>query len=461
MKKNKIDMLNGSPMRSIVLFALPLMVGNILQQLYNVADSIIVGQAIGQDALNAVGSTATVTNVYTAIASGLAMGCLVVISQLFGAKRYDRMKTSIYTSLVAIIALGIIALIVAYSTCGWVMKITNVYMHEYRDQAEAYYLLYVLGLPGMYMYNVSNSAFNALGKSKVTLMFLLVSSVLNVGLDIWFVAGLGWGVEGAAIATLISQYLAAFLAFGTLLGYVKKNFKTETKAALFDFTLLGRMAKIAIPSMLHMVIMSSGYVALMSLVNRFDSNIVSGYIAATKIDGICIIPMVMLGNSLATFAGQNMGAKQFDRIPKGYKATLLANAMVAAFFAVVMIVFGKFFVSLFIKDAALNAAAVTAGKQYIVITGIFYIVMGSMSDTVSVLRGCGDVYMPVIAMIVNFTIRLIFAYVMVAVLGGPEAPNSELAVWWSNILGWIAGFTTAFLRYRSGKWRNMGVADKI
>lgn len=456
MQKN-LSMVTGKPFRTLLVFALPMVAGNFLQQLYSIVDSVIVGKVCGQNALNAVGSTSTVVYVFVAIALGLSTGCMIVFSQLLGAGHIGRMKTAYYTAIITLGALSIICMALGLLFTDGILHLTNVPDNFYSD-AKTYYQIYTLGFPAMFIYNIANSGFNAMGKSKITLALLGASSLLNVGLDWWFVAGLGWGVMGAAVATDISQYIVAVIALILLLRDLRVNYKTEEKGAVFEFGLLGNMLKVAIPTMLAQVVVSVGYSVLQSLVNTFDNDIISGYVAGYRIDSICGVPMIQFGNAMATFAGQNVGAQKYERVPKGIIASgFMCAGIWVIFFAIVKIC-GHGLIGLFM-DANASEAAYTAGVQYIQVMSSTYIILGLMYVFAATLRGAGDSNVSVIAVLCNFASRCAFAYIMVAALG--HAAGSELAIWWCNPIGWMVGLTICVIRYATGKWKTKRIADKV
>ena len=453
MKSNN-NMITGNPAKSLILFALPMMLGMLLQQLYNIVDSIIVGQALGQEALSAVGSTSVIVNVYIAIAIGLSTGCMVVFSQLRGAGNFTRMKTAFYTAIIFLALLSVAALAAGLASTEGVLKMMNT-MPEIYEDSRTYYMIYVLSFPALFVYNIANSGYNSLGISKMTLFLLGGSSVLNILLDLWFVMGLGWGVAGAAIATDISQYIVAVIAIILLLRHLKKNYVTESKPAVFELKILGNMLKVAIPTMLAQVVVSVGYLALQSLVNSFNSiDITSGYVAGFKIDSLCAIPMIQMGNAMATYTGQNVGAKQFDRIPQGVKASSLVCVAVWIVYAVIIRIFGHGIIGLFMEAGA-NEAAYTAGVEYMQIMSSFYVMLGLMYVFSATLRGAGDALFSVIAVTCNFAARCAFAYIMVAITG------MEQMIWWSNPIGWFIALIMCIIRYRSGVWKTKRLADKV
>ncbi len=446
------NMITGSPARSLIAFAIPMILGNLFQQFYSLADSIIVGRTLGQNALAAVGSTATVVLVYVAIANGLAIGCSVVISQLFGSRDFTRMKTAFNTSFMTFVGLSILFLAIGLSTCNAIIHLTGI-PQEIVSDAKSYYYIYAAGFPGLFFYNISNSGFNALGKSRMPLLFLLISSVLNIGLDLLFILKFHWGVAGAAFATTISQYLAAAVSFITLLAYIRKNFPTEEKPKLFSGTLLKTIAKVAVPSMITSSVVSIGFVAVQSLINSFGTDVMAAYTAAVRIDGIAIVPIVQIGNATSTFTAQNIGAQQVDRVPKGYHVSLLMNAVICAAVGVLLFFLGSAFVSLFL-DASVSANAIKIGSEYLRIVGSCYFLMGAMNASTGVLRGAGDATWTMIAILCNFASRVAFSYIMVAVTGDYHV------IWWSNIIGWGVGFIIGYIRYRTGKWKTKSlVAD--
>lgn len=447
------NMITGNPARSLIAFALPMILGNLFQQFYSLADSIIVGRTLGQDALAAVGSTAAIVMVYVAIANGLAIGCSVVISQLFGAGNFVKMKTAFNTAFMAFVGFSVLSLIIGLSTENAIVSLTGIPQNIVPD-AKSYYFIYALGFPGLFFYNVSNSGFNALGKSRMPLLFLAISSVLNIGLDFLFIVGFHWGVAGAAIATIISQYLAAIVAFVSLLAYIKKHFPTEQKPQLFNGTVLKTIAKVAVPSMITSSVVSLGFVALQSLVNSFGTDTMAAYAAAVKIDGIAIVPMVQIGNATSTFTAQNIGAGKIERVPKGYHVSIIMNAVICAVFGVILFFFGSNIVGLFL-DAETSANAIRIGSEYLRIVGSFYFIMGLMNVTGGVLRGAGDATWAMISTLCNFLSRVAFSYIMVSFIADVKV------VWWSNLVGWTVGLIISYVRYRSGKWKEKSLVADI
>lgn len=439
----KHDMIKGSPAKSLFFFALPMVLGNIFQQIYNITDSLIVGNFVGEKALAAVGASFSVTMLFVCIAIGAGIGSSVVISQLFGARRYGETKTAVYTSVITVAAISIVLMFIGVAINKTILRLMGTPSDIYAEAVE-YLQIYFYGMLFVFVYNNVSSAFNALGDSRTPLYFLIFSSILNIGLDIWFVAGFGMGVAGAAWATIIAQALAAALALGVLL-YKLSKMESEGEVRIFDIKILKSIFKIALPSIIQQSVVSVGMLFVQVVVNRFGSSVVAGYTAATKIDSIAIVPMLGVGNAMSTFTAQNIGAKQPERIKAGYRAALCMVGVMGVAIAVAMIGFGKQLVGMFM-DSESSAAAIAAGAEYISVTACFYLVFGFMNVTNGILRGSGAIMAFVLSSIGSLGIRVAVAFGFANML-------SEMAVWISAPIGWVAAFIFAFAYYKTGKWK--------
>lgn len=436
-------MIKGSPAKSLFFFALPMVLGNIFQQIYNITDSLIVGNFVGEKALAAVGASFSVTMLFVCIAIGAGIGSSVVISQLFGARRYGETKTAVYTSVITVAAISIVLMFIGVAINKTILRLMGTPSDIYAEAVE-YLQIYFYGMLFVFVYNNVSSAFNALGDSRTPLYFLIFSSILNIGLDIWFVAGFGMGVAGAAWATIIAQALAAALALGVLL-YRLSKMESDEDAHIFDIKILKSIFKIALPSIIQQSVVSVGMLFVQVVVNRFGSSVVAGYTAATKIDSIAIVPMLGVGNAMSTFTAQNIGAKQPERIKAGYRAALCMVGVMGVAIAVAMIGFGKQLVGMFM-DSESSAAAIAAGAEYISVTACFYLVFGFMNVTNGILRGSGAIMAFVLSSIGSLGIRVAVAFGFANML-------SEMAVWISAPIGWVAAFIFAFAYYKTGKWK--------
>lgn len=451
-------MTEGAPARKLFFFAAPMILGNLFQQLYNMADSVIVGQFAGVDALAAVGASYALTTVFVMLAIGGGNGSAVVTAQYLGAKRYRELKTSVSTALTAFLALGILLAAAGYFGSGMILTALKT-PENILGMARQYLNIYFAGLPFLFLYNVLASMFNALGDSKTPLYLLIFSSVVNVGLDIWFVAGFSMGVAGVAIATVIAQGTAAVISFLLLVrklrGYEEPDGGLEAgdtapegharRGKLFDADMLAHMVRMAIPTMLQQSIVSVGMLLVQSVINRFGSDVLAGYTAAGRIESICIVPMIAAGNAVATFTAQNVGAGKHERVREGYRSAYGLVFGFAAVICIAVLLSRKALIGMFL-DGAGNAAAYETGISYLSFIAFFYALIGLKAITDGVLRGSGDVGVFMAANLVNLSIRVAAAYLLAPVLGAA-------AVWYAEPMGWAVNYLLSFLRYRSGKWR--------
>ena len=420
-------MLEDSPGITLFLFALPMILGNLFQQFYNMVDSMIVGQFVGEDALAAVGASYALTNVFVMIAIGGGIGASVITSQYLGAGEDRKMKTSVYTALLTFLAMGIVL-----GVFGFLM---NRQILIWLNTPE--------NMPFLFMYNILSSMFNALGDSRTPLCLLIFSSVLNVFLDLWFVIGFGAGVAGVAVATVIAQGTAAVISFCLLMRRLH-GFAVEGKVRKYDTAILGAMVKIAIPSILQQSIVSIGMLLVQSVVNGFGSSVLAGYAAATRIESICIVPMISTGNAVSTFTAQNMGAGKPERVRKGYRAACAIAGGFALLICLILLFFDRQIIGTFM-DTSSGAVAYATGTGYLSFIKFFFICIGLKAVTDGVLRGAGDVVVFTLANLVNLGIRVSGAFLLSPVLG-------VAAVWYAIPAGWTVNYLISLCRYLTGKW---------
>lgn len=447
------DMTNGSPSKILFYFALPMVVGNIFQQLYNIVDSIIVGNFVGINALAAVGASYPITFVLITVANGASIGCSVVISQLFGAKDITKMKSSIYTALLSVGILGLILMLLGLVFNENILRLLQIKDNILND-ASAYMNIYFLGTIFLFIYNISTSSFNALGDSKTPLAFLIFSSIINVFLDLLLVGKFNMGVKGAAIATFIVQSISALLSLTFILKRVKSIQVIdmhERKIKIFDLEIFKCMCKISIPSTLQQSIVSIGNLLVQALVNSYGVVTIAGYTAATKIDSITILPMSNLSNAVSNFTAQNIGGKKIERVKSGYRSALIMIAIFSISVTILLFVFGQNLIELFINSDS-NQDVIKIGTQYLRIVSVFYFFMGLMVTTNGVLRGSGDIKMFIISTISNLGSRVMFAYFFAYSIG-------EKGIWYAVPLGWIIASTISVVRYKSGKWKNKSIVS--
>ncbi len=439
----KYNMLTDSEGRSLFFFALPMILGNLFQQFYSTADSIIVGQFVGEKALAAVGASYALTTVFIMIAIGGGIGASVITSQYLGAALYQRMKTSVNTALLSFLAvsvlLGGIGLIFSRSILISLNTPDNVLA-----EAVLYLKIYFTGLPFLFMYNILSSIFNALGNSKTPLYLLIFSSLLNIVMDLVLVGGFGLGVAGAAAATVFAQGLSAVISICLLLRTLKSYDNQEGEKALFDVQMFGNMVKVAIPSMVQQSIVSIGMLLVQSVVNGFGSSVLAGYTAGMRIESICVVPMIASGNAASTFTAQNLGAGQVERVKKGY---LAAVKMVAAFAVIICLsltFFHEYIIKSFLETGS-EAAAFETGNSYLTFIAFFFVFLGLKAITDGVLRGAGDVVVFTLANLINLGIRVAAAFTLAPLIG-------VQGVWFAVPMGWASNYLISLVRYLSGKW---------
>lgn len=438
-------MITAHPGKALFFFALPMILGNLFQQFYNTVDSVIVGRFVGEDALAAVGASYSLTTVFIMIAIGGGIGASVITSQYLGAECHQKMKTSVNTALISFLVLSIIL-----SMAGLLLNRTILTVLQtpgnVLDDAVLYLNIYFLGLPFLFMYNILSSIFNALGNSKIPLYLLIFSSLLNVVMDLVMVRIFGMGVAGVAIATVFSQGLSAVLSFSLLVRTLKTydGGKEEESAGIYDFSMLGNMIKVAIPSMLQQSIVSIGMLLVQSVVNGFGSSVLAGYTSGMRIESICIVPMIATGNAVSTFTAQNLGAGNAERVKKGYFAGMKMVAGFALVICLVLTLFHSRIINAFLESGS-GQAAFDTGNNYLSFIAFFFVFIGLKAITDGVLRGAGDVVVFTLANLVNLGIRVLFSFSMAGILG-------VQAVWIAVPIGWTTNYLISFIRYLSGKW---------
>lgn len=447
--KKKYNMITDHPGKALLMFVIPMILGNLFQQFYNIADSVIVGRFVGEQALAAVGASAGITNVFIAIAIGGGSGCAVVISQFFGAGKIERMKTAVFTTLINFliisICLGTVGVIFNDNILVWVNTPADVF-----EDAGVYLAIYFMGLPFLFMYNVQASIFNSLGDSKKPLYLLIFSSILNIILDLLLVIVFHQGVRGVAIATLIAQGTSAVISFLLLMKKLK-GYESSGTYAYYDSSMVSSMIRIAIPSTLQQSIVHIGMLLVQACVNTFGSAALAGYSAGTRIMSLSIVPMLAVGNAMSTFTAQNIGAGKLERVKEGYKMCYVLIFSTGIVLCIFYQLFGGWFVSLFLENADGEAYAV--GVDMVLFLAYFYSFIGLKQATDGLLRGAGDVVAFTAANLVNLSIRVIVTNVFAPIYGIRMA-------WIAVPMGWAANYLISFCWYLTGKWKRIKVIKK-
>lgn len=449
------NLTNGKPLKLLFFFALPMVIGNFFQQLYNMVDSMIVGKFVGEDALAAVGSSFPVVFLAVAIAAGLSMGCTVIISQLFGAGKIREMKTTVSTSLIALGVIGILIMGIGELVSAPLLRLLGTDADIMADSL-VYLRIYFGGAVFLFLYNTLNGIYNALGDSKTPLIFLMISALTNIGLDLLFVIQFNMGVAGVAWATLIAQGICAVISFIVLLRRLR-HMENEASAApgrisLFELNAAGKIAKVGIPSMLQQSIVSLSMMFMQGLVNSYGKVFVAGYTAASKIDTLAMLPNMNFSNAMSSYTAQNMGAGKEKRVIEGYKSSLLMVLIFSVVITIVIYLFGPQLLGLFLNNGS-GSNALNYGMEYMKTVSIFYLLMGILFVGNGLLRGAGDMGAFMVSSMSNLFSRVIIAYLLAHFIGSS-------AIWWSIPIGWAVGSVFSLLRIKSGRWKLRNLVGK-
>lgn len=435
------DLTEGKPQKVLWQFSIPMFVSVIFQQLYNIADSVIAGKFAGEEALAAVGASYPITMIFMAIAVGSNIGCFVIISQLFGAKEYARMKTAISTTLLASAVLSVLLTLLGVAGSAWLMRLIHTPDNIFAD-GDLYLRIYIAGFLFLFLYNIATGIFNSLGDSRTPLYFLIGSSLGNIVLDLLFVAVFNWGVAGVAWATFLAQGIACILALLTLRIRVR-SVQGEGKAALFSAEMLKKISMIAIPSILQQSFISVGNIFIQSLVNSCGSSVIAGYSAAIKLNTFLITSVTTLANGISSFTAQNIGAGKKERIKEGFAAGMKLAFLVVVPFFVIYFFFGNVMIELFMNSE--STMALETGRVFLRIVSPFYFVISVKLMADGVLRGAGAMKQFMICTFTDLVLRVILAYILVI-------PFGSTGIWLSWPLGWSVGAVLSFGFYKSGVW---------
>ena len=432
------DLTVGKPGTVLRRFCLPLFASVIFQQLYNIADSWVAGRFIGQNALAAVGNSYEITLIFIAFAFGCNMGCSVTVSGFFGAKDYNRMKSAVYT---AMLATGIVCacmmvsgLVFSDSLLQWIKT-----PEEVLAGSKQYLDIYLWGLPFLFFYNLSTGIFSALGDSRTPFVFLVISSLSNIVLDILFVTAFQMGVSGVAWATFLCQGVSCVLAVITVLKRLRK-FKSVGSAKWFDWMILKKFASIAIPSTLQQSFISVGNIIIQSIINGFGTEVMAGYSGAIKLNNLVITSFTTLGNGMSNYTAQNLGAGKLDRIEDGFKAGLRLVWILCLPFAIAYFFFGRNLMEFFLKEP--TQAALSSGFAFLRIVSPFYFVVAAKLVTDGILRGSGRMGQFMTATFTDLILRVILAFAF------SGTALKSIGIWCAWPVGWTVATVMSLCYYR-------------
>lgn len=439
------DMTEGKPFGILWRFTVPMLISVMFQQLYNIVDSVVAGKFVGVNALAAVGASYPITMIFMAVATGLNIGCSVVISLYFGAKEYEQMKSAVSTSLLTVLGISVFLTILGLILGRPLMTLLKTPEDIFGDSA-LYLNIYICGLIFLFMYNICTGVFTALGDSKTPLYFLIASSIGNIILDLVFVICFHMGVGGVAWATFLAQGVSSILAFFTLQKRLKSVGSREYRR--FSSTMLKKIMEVAVPSILQQSFISVGNLFVQGLINSYGSAVVAGYSAGMKINTFAITSFTTLGNGVSSFTAQNMGARKPDRISKGFRAGTVMVLSVAVPVFLLFFFAGQPIVQLFMSEGGERAAEV--GVEFLRITSPFYAVISLKLIADGILRGAGAMKAFMIATFSDLILRVILAFVLSGVWG-------ETGIWLSWPVGWVIGTSLSVGFYISGIWKKQNL----
>ena len=433
------DLTVGNPEKVLWKFCLPLFGSIIFQQIYNIADSLIAGKFIGEDALAAVGNSYEITLIFIAFAFGCNIGCSVIISQLFGAKQYAEMKTAVKTAMIGSAVLCLLLMAIGIGGSHMLLTLIHTPDNIFCD-SQLYLDIYVWGLPLVFFYNIATGIFSALGDSKTPFWFLAISSTANIFVDILFVKTFRLGVAGVAWATFLCQGISCILA---LLFVFRRLHKIETdgKGKLFSFPLLKKIAVIAIPSILQQSFISVGNIMIQSVINGFGSGVIAGYSAAIKLNNLVITSFTTLGNGISNYTAQNIGAGKPERIRQGFSAGRKMVWMLCIPLFLLYMFAGKILIQFFMDEP--SQEALRTGVEILRIFSPFYFVVSVKLVADGILRGTGMMKQFMIATFTDLTLRVVLAFVL------SQTPLGATGIWCAWPIGWTIAMILSVYFYNT------------
>ncbi len=442
------DMTEGGEGRLIWGFTVPMLIGNVFQQSYNVIDSIIVGRVVGKSALAAVGASFPIIFLLVALVIGATMGFSILISQFFGAKDMARVRRTVDTAAVFIFFAGITMSVAGFLLSGHMLALLNT-PADIMPQARAFLRVTFAGLIFMFGYNSTSAVLRGLGDSKTPLYFLVFSTLLNIALALLFVKGFGWGVAGSAWATVVSQG-AAFVLLTIYLNRTHEVLRLRFGAFEFDRGILKKGLMIGLPSGVQQMMVAAGMMALTRIVNGFGTNAVAAFTAAGRVDTFAVMPAMSLSVAISTFVGQNIGAGKVERVRRGLRTSLYISGATSLLTTLIIVVFGWHLISMFNPDPGV----VGIGRRYLLIVGGFYIVFSTMFVINGAMRGAGDTFVPMLVTVLSlWGIRVPASSFLSARMGTD-------GIWWGVSLSWCVGLAIASAYYSTGRWKRKAVVRR-
>jgi putative MATE family efflux protein len=435
------DLTVGKPEQVLWQFCLPLFGSIIFQQLYNIADSLVAGKFVGESALAAVGNSYEVTLIFIAFAFGCNIGSSVIVSQFFGAKKFGDMKTAVRTSMIASGVLCVVLMALGIFGCGKLLELIHT-PEDIMADSKLYLDIYIWGLPFLFYYNIATGIFSAMGDSRTPFLFLAASSTINIAVDILFVTAFQMGVAGVAWATFLCQGVSAVLAVIVVFKRLRVV-EGDERGRWFSWKILGRIAVIAIPSILQQSFISIGNIIIQSVINGFGASVIAGYSAAVKLNNLVVTSFTTLGNGISNYTAQNMGARKLPRIRQGFRAGLKLVWMICLPLVVLYFFGGRYLLYLFMDEP--TGTAIETGIQFLRILSPFYFVVSAKLVADGTLRGAGLMKRFMAATFTDLVLRVVLAIVLARTLG-------SVGIWCAWPIGWSVATVMSLIFYHHGPW---------
>lgn len=448
-----VDMTEGSPWKKIVLFAVPMLVGNIAQQLYNTVDSVVVGNYVGDNALAAVGSAGPILNLLIVLFVGISVGAGIMVSQYFGAKEREKLSITV-GNCITLTALAALFVMVAASLVARPLLELLDTPESIIDWCHSYLLILFIGSGGLAYYNILSGILRGLGDSVSALVYLIVSTIINIVLDLVFVAKLGMGVSGVALATVIAQAVSALLCLLRLFK-LKSLFDLKPEYMKLNRKYTRKVIRLGLPSGITQAIFSMAMIVVQSLTNKFGEMFIAANVIVMRVDGFAMMPNFSFGTAMTTYAGQNVGAKRLDRVEKGAKQGTIIAVVTSAVITALILIFGKALMGIFSDTEEL----VDLSRDMMGILAAGYIAMAVTQSLSGVMRGAGDTMTPMwISIVTTILVRVPIAYGISYFTRTAELPNGrQECVFISLLLSWVIGALITSVFYVRGRWKDKAV----
>ncbi len=449
-----IDMTEGSPGKKIVAFTIPMLIGNVAQQLYNTVDSVIVGQFVGDNALAAVGSAGPIFNLLLVLFVGISVGAGIIVSQYFGARQREELSRAIGCCITTTFIASLFVMIVTPLITKPLLRLLHT-PDSIIDWCNSYLIILFVGVIGCAYYNILGGILRGLGDSFSALFYLLIATVINIVLDYIFVVYLHMGVSGVALATVIAQFVSAVLSY-LKLRKMADIFDMDKKYLIPSKDNLMHLIRLGLPSGFTQAVFSMSMIIVQSLTNSFGEMFIAANVIVMRVDGFAIMPAFSFGMAMTTYAGQNIGARKMDRVVQGSKQGTLIGAATSAVITILILLFGKYLMGIFTQTPAL----VDLSFRMMKILAVGYIAMVITQCLSGVMRGAGDTMTPMwISIITTFCIRIPLAYGIAYFTKSTLNPNGDSScIFISLLVAWILGACITMLFYRFGNWKKKGLA---